>query len=96
MKYFVLIGALLTFSACSTPKSQTPNAPPVPPAGQDTCNATRFAGLVGQDATALERILLMGQVRVIRPGHAVTADFRPERINFNINAAERIASIRCG
>ena len=70
--------------------------PPIPPTTEDTCNARQYANLIGQDATALEKVLILGQVRVIRPGDAVTQDFRPERINFGINTANRISDISCG
>lgn len=68
----------------------------LPPQGEDTCNAAAYADLIGQNATALERVLLLGKVRVIRPGDAVTMDFLPERINFMIGANETIQSIDCG
>ena len=67
----------------------------MPSSENDTCNASQYAHLIGQDATALERVLLLGQVRVIRPGDAVTADFRPERINFHIGSDNAIVSIGC-
>ncbi|WP_084861869.1 I78 family peptidase inhibitor [Salibaculum halophilum] len=72
-------------------------APPgVPASDADTCGAADHAGLVGQDATALERVLILGPVRVIRPGMAVTMDHRPDRINFSISEAGRITRIYCG
>jgi len=67
----------------------------MPVSGQDTCNAAPYANLIGQDATALERVLLLGQVRIIRTGQPVTKDFRPERINFSIGPENRIISITC-
>ena len=70
--------------------------PPVPAAAQDTCNAGNYAELIGQDATALELVLILGKVRVIRPGDAVTMDFLTDRINFQIDANERISAITCG
>jgi hypothetical protein len=39
--------------------------------------------------------LLLGQVRVIRPNQAITMDFHPERINFNVSSDNRIRSIFC-
>lgn len=70
--------------------------PPVPPASADTCGAAPHAALIGQPATALERVLIMRQVRVIHPDAMVTMDFIPARINFEIDAAGRIARITCG
>lgn len=95
MKNLFLIAAFGIVSACSNATVTAPDRDPVPINTRDTCNAAQYASLVGQDATALERIMILGQVRVVRPRQAVTMDFRPERINFNVNAANRITSITC-
>lgn len=93
----VLALLFLGLVACSAqqPAPVLP-AKPVPIGAADTCGATPYAYLVGQDATALERVLILRQVRVIRPLDAVSLDLRPVRINFNIGADERIRSITCG
>lgn len=87
------LAPLVLLAACAQPPLPQP-APP--PQTEDSCNAAQYAGLVGQDATALERELIMGPVRVIRPGMAVTMDFSPTRINFAIDGANRISRITCG
>ena len=70
---------------------------PAPPVQQaDTCGFAPYTRLVGQDATALERELILRQVRVIRPGDAVTMDFRPERLNFEIDPVGRVGRLFCG
>jgi len=79
----------IVLAACAT-------TAPLPEPAEDTCNAGAYDNLIGQQATALERVLLLGAVRVIRPNDAVTMDFRPERINFMIGADESITRIRCG
>jgi hypothetical protein len=91
------LAALVLLVACAQP-FPPPVAPPAvsPPQTEDSCNAAQYSGLVGQDATALERELIMGPVRVIRPGMAVTMDFSPTRINFAIDEANRISGITCG
>ncbi len=68
----------------------------LPVQGADTCGAAAYGTLIGQDATALERVLLLGPVRVIRPNDAVTMDFLPARINFIIGEDETIQRINCG
>ncbi|MEJ6403049.1 I78 family peptidase inhibitor [Yoonia sp. 2307UL14-13] len=83
---------LVTLTACTV----TEPTAPIPSTTEDTCDARQYANLIGQDATALEKVLILGQVRVIRPGDAVTQDFRPERINFGIDTANRISDISCG
>jgi hypothetical protein len=94
MKPVVLLICLI-LAACSD-AAVGPTRQPVPPSTEDTCGASPFAGLVGQDATALEKVLILRQVRVIRPGMAVTADYSAERINFEIGADNRIKRIFCG
>ena len=81
---------LMILAGCSTA------APSLPPLTEDTCRAADYAQLIGKPATALERVLLMGKVRVIRPGQPVTRDFWPDRINFMVDGRETIADINCG
>ncbi|MFQ1699352.1 I78 family peptidase inhibitor [Loktanella agnita] len=88
MKHLTL---LILLAGCSVVPEHA-----VPPPAEDTCNASAHADLIGQDAKALERRLILGPVRLVRPGDMVTMDFRPERINFEIGQDEIIASIRCG
>ena len=89
--------ALALLAGCAEmPAVNVPTGPPVPPPEQDSCGAGPYAYLVGQPATALERVLIMRQVRIIRPGQPVTMDFRPERINFGIGSDETIIRITCG
>ena len=91
MRYLIL-PLLLAACAAAPPRP----APSPPAADQGTCGAAERQRLVGAPATALERELILGQVRVIRPGDAVTMDFSPQRINFEIDAMGRIARIYCG
>jgi len=86
--------ALILLAGCSASVATAPL--PVPLPDDDTCNAANYATLVGQQASALERVLLLGKVRVIRPNQAVTMDFRQDRINFIISEDETIAAITCG
>lgn len=80
---------LLVCVACTAP-------PALPPKPQDTCGATQRAALIGQDAAALEKVLILGMIRVIRPGDMVTQDYRPDRINFILGPDETITQITCG
>lgn len=68
-------------------------APDLDPAA---CGAARGAGLIGRDATALERVYILDEVRIIRPGTPVTKDLRPSRLNFAIDANGVIARVFCG
>lgn len=89
----IVLPVFIVLSACA---AVIPEPDPLPPAENDTCNAATYANLIGQDDEALERVLLMGLVRVIRPGMAVSMDYRPNRINFAIGASGRIDRIYCG
>ena len=86
---------LVLLTACAVQEPEPPVVDPVPTGLDDTCGAASYADLVGQDATALERVLIMRQVRVIRPGSVITQDLRPERINFEIGRDETIRRISC-
>ena len=89
---------LMALAACTAPALQdtTPVANPLPKGLDDTCGAVRYHTLLNQDATNLERILILGQVRVIRPDTIVTQDYRPERMNFYVGASGKIIQISCG
>lgn len=82
--------ALMLLAGCTAAQA------PLPPQTEDTCGAAQFANLIGQNATALERTLLLGPVRVIRPDDLMTMDFRPDRVNFRIGEDETIQRIDCG
>jgi len=83
--------AILLFCVACAPTTAI-----LPPASEDTCNAAAYTGLIGQPDTDLERVLILGPVRVIRPDSVVTADFLAERINFVIDESGTISAIRCG
>jgi len=90
--------AVATLAACSTRPPAAPSAPvtPVPTGAADTCGATPFLYLIGEPATALERVLILRQVRVNWPEDRVDAFTKPERLNFNIGPGGRVASVTCG
>ncbi|ARO13658.1 hypothetical protein BVG79_00300 [Ketogulonicigenium robustum] len=91
---FLLIFPLLAACAQATPPQ--PSGPTVPDAASDTCGGAAYGYLIGQKANALERVLIMRQVRIIHPDTMVTMDHRPARLNFTINADGLIARISCG
>jgi hypothetical protein len=82
------IASLLALSACV--------AAPPPPDPENACGAAGFQGLVGQSGQIARLLVLDQPVRVIPPNSAVTMDYRPERINFDLDAADRITAVRCG
>lgn len=72
---------------------------PAPPAGftpaPEACGTPDLQYLVGQPASVLETMRFAGPVRIIRPGMAVTMDYRPDRLNIEIDGRERIARVFC-
>lgn len=69
---------------------------PVPPPTENACGAAGLQGLIGQPASVLASMTLLQPVRVISPGQAVTMDFRAERLNIELNAAQVITRVNCG
>ncbi len=91
MKHWMLLG--LTLAACS------PEPPQIQPrliTGPTKCGAENYQDLVGQDATALEKVLILGPIRIIRPDTVVTTDFREDRINFRLSAGNLVTQVACG
>ena len=65
------------------------------------CNADRVQPLVGREATPdlIERARARSgarTVRVIKPGMAVTMDFRSDRLNLDLDKVNTITAARCG
>jgi len=86
--------ALLCIAGCVTQPVASP--PPLPAPEADSCEATPYGRLIGAPATALERELIMRQIRILRPGQPMTMDYRAERLNIEIGPDERINRLFCG
>ena len=87
---------LLSMVACTT--MPPPGAAPLPGA---MCNADAASWAVGRAPTAdvVERARVesnSASVRVIRPGDAVTMDFRGDRLNITVNDRDAIIGLKCG
>ena len=97
MRLSAILAGALWLGACGLPPDIVgPTDPTLPVSAEDTCGGAELQGLVGQPVTALERVLILREIRLIRPGDAVTMDFRPDRLNVYIDESERIGEIRCG
>jgi hypothetical protein len=78
--------------------STTPEPLPQPPAaepGADACGAAQYAALVGKPITEPGVPAEGPNVRYIRPNTQVTMDFRADRLNIDIDAADVITGFRC-
>ncbi len=65
------------------------------------CDAGRVQKLVGQAATQAlgaeaMRLTGAGGLRWIPEGSAVTMDYRPDRLNINLDRRNRVTRIHCG
>lgn len=59
---------------------------------QDTCGASAYAQLVGQNIAA---VTVPEGTRTIAPDTAVTQDFRPDRLNIIVDAQGVIQRLEC-
>lgn len=81
-------------AACTTTES-----PPSPPAEAGACNADAAQSLVGKPASSAEEARAASgarAMRVVRPGQAVTMDYRPDRLNVELDASDIVVRISCG
>lgn len=98
------IAALSLLAACATPSREpAPSAPPPPAAGAEVgaCRGADAEYGVGRAYTDALGVELQGKagakgLRVIRPGQAVTMDFRDDRLNVELDAAGKVKRVSCG
>ena len=86
--------ALLALSACATTAS-------APAQSAGACNAQGAHWAIGNapDQDVVNRILQdtgSRDARVLTPGMAATMDYRPDRVNIDVNDRGAITGIRCG
>lgn len=62
---------------------------------ENACGAAELQVLVGQPAAVLQTMKFGTQTRIIRPGMAVTMDYRPDRLNIDIDHSEQITRVYC-
>ncbi|MCJ2187373.1 I78 family peptidase inhibitor [Novosphingobium beihaiensis] len=93
--------ALLPLSACAADSAPPPaqSMPPLPGVEPD-CGAEKLGAYVGQRATdavmaAIREWRAGHPVRVLRPGSVVTMDYRPDRLNVDLDANGVIKGFRC-
>ncbi|MDQ2701644.1 MAG: I78 family peptidase inhibitor [Pseudomonadota bacterium] len=85
----------LPLAACA------PMPPPAPPSLEMQCVAEAGSWAIGKgvDDDIVERVRVdtrSKSVRVIRPGQAVTMDYRVDRVNIKLNERDAIVGISCG
>ncbi|EQB09091.1 MAG: hypothetical protein K0R64_2643 [Novosphingobium lindaniclasticum] len=98
---FTLATAIVALSACSSTGSDNmAEAPPPPPSMEPSCGADQLAAYVGQPASdeAIAAITAWRggkPMRVLKPGTAVTMDFRPDRLNVQVDEQGKIKGFTC-
>ncbi|KRA16968.1 MULTISPECIES: I78 family peptidase inhibitor [unclassified Lysobacter] len=88
---------LLSMTACVS--APPPPGAAVPPSGQCNAEGARWAIGRGIDDDTTNRILRdtgSRDARVLKPGMGATMDYRPDRINIDLNDRGAITGLRCG
>ena len=104
MTLLLALGCALPLAACSQPpKSTAPTSEPMA-AGADSatrCDPQKLTGLTGQ--TASETVIKKAvqdsgarHARVLKPGMAMTMDFREDRLSIEVDEQNKIARANCG
>jgi len=62
----------------------------------DSCDAAPFRRLIGKPDSVFHVMDLPDTVRLIHPGTPVTRDYRPARVNIEIDASGTIVKVWCG
>ncbi|WP_210530000.1 I78 family peptidase inhibitor [Rubellimicrobium arenae] len=70
--------------------------PVLPNPATDTCGGSALTGYIGQDAGSIDAARFQNPIRVIPAGSAVTQDFNPQRINFELDTLNEVVRVRCG
>ena len=85
----LLLGLL---AACTQPElAPSPSAP----APSDACGASKLQKLVGTPLGSIDVKSLPSAPRQIGPDMAVTADYRPDRLNIEYDAKNTITKVSC-
>jgi len=94
-----LLGAGMLAATGCTATAESPNPSPPPPAEED-CGAGQLGAYIGQPAS--EQVLALirqwrgdNPIRVLKPGSAMTMDYRPGRLNILLDENDRIKEFKC-
>lgn len=96
MRTIVAAGLLLLAGCATMAQDDTPI-----PTEAGECRIDDLAPLIGRAATAelgteALRLSRARTIRWIQPGMAVTMDYRPDRLNIRLDAANRVEAFDCG
>lgn len=103
-KPFAMSALAMALAACSAqtpPAGTTPAPAPVAGVAEGTsCGAEKFAAYIGKKATdhaiaAIRAAHGDQPMRVLKPGTAVTMDYRAERLNVSVDDSNTITRFAC-
>lgn len=63
---------------------------------ENACGAPGLQNLVGQDDDVLAAMTFPAGTRLLYPGTPVTEDYRPSRLNIDIDMSGTITGVWCG
>lgn len=68
----------------------------LPTGGQNSCDASAYQYLIGQNETDIDRTRLPKTFRIVCAECMVTQDLRPDRLNIHLGTDKKVGSVRCG
>ena len=91
----------MTMACAAVPPEDGSNETPREVGASGECNADDLDNLVGRpasEALGAEALRRSGAraLRWIRPGDAVTMDFRRDRLNISLDGQNRVERLHCG
>lgn len=96
---FALASALAIAGCSSTANPPDTSMPPPVDCGAQALGSKTGQSVVGSTAQDVrvggEAIAVPGDIRVITPGMAVTQDFRPDRLNLEVDASGNLVRAYC-
>ena len=100
MKQATVALVALAIGGCATAPGDD-DIPPERGASNYRCDAAPAQRLIGRAATAdlaaeAQRVTGSGSVRWLQPGQVVAMEYRADRLNIELDAANRVMAIRCG
>lgn len=92
----IAMSGMVACTQDDAPVAPPPGAVSGAPDGTDACGARANARLIGLPLSEPSVPAASPKVRHIRPGDAVTEDYRIERLNIYVTGADVIEKINCG
>ena len=97
LRALIIASPLFALTACvGYPTLDDGDEPGIPPELNTDCGASDRDFLLGQSISEVSTETLAEYVRVIRPGDAVTRDYRIGRLNIDLDHTDTIVRLWCG